>query len=107
MLRTLPGLILQKLLSRAGEVLDVSARLAVDTLPCWFAHSQKVRPQTADGVFSDVSQRLAGGGSKHKAPHCFIEARHMPLHHRLVLGLRQVHRKKLSTEELRRRKSYS
>lgn len=73
----IPGLIHQELVSCAGEVLNVSARFAVDAIPSGFAHSQEVWTQAADGVLGYVCQRLARGGPENIAPHGFVDARHI------------------------------
>lgn len=94
-----PGFINQKLLSTAGEVLDVSTSFTVDSVPCWFTHSQEVWPQTADGVLSDVRQRLTSSCSEQIAPHHFVDTGHILCPQRLVLNARQVDRKALSTDD--------
>lgn len=101
---TVPGLIYQKLLSSAGEVLDVSASFAVDAAPDWLAYSQEVGPQTADGVLGYVSQRLASSSSEHIAAHSFVDTRHVLGPHRLVLDARQVNRKALAADDLQQRR---
>lgn len=69
----LPGLIYQRRVSVAGDVLDVSAGFAVDTIPGWFAYSQEVWPQATNGVLGYVCEGLAGSSSKHIAPHSFVD----------------------------------
>lgn len=99
----LPGLIYQKLVSSAGEVLNVSASFAVDAIPDWFTYSQEVWPQTTDGVFGYVCQRLASSSPEHVAPHSFVDTRHISGPHRLVLDARQVNRKALATDDLQKK----
>lgn len=98
------GLIYQKLLSSAGEVLDVYASFAVDATPDWFTYSQEVGPQTADGVLGYISQRLASSSSKHIAAHSLVDTRHVLGPHRLVLDARQVNRKALAADNLQQRR---
>lgn len=97
----LPGLIHQKLVSCAGEVLDVSTSSAVDAIPHRFAYSQEVRPQTADGVLGYVRQGLAGAGSEQVAPHSFVDARRIFGPQSLVLDARHVNGEALAADDLR------
>lgn len=96
----LPGLIHQKLVSCAGEVLHVSSGLAVDAVPRRFAHGQEVGPQAADGVLGYVRQGLARSRSEHVAAHGFVDARYILGAQRLVLDARQVNRKALAADDL-------
>lgn len=89
----------QKVISSTCEVLYVSSCFTVDPIPHWFAYSQEVRPQSTDGVFGNVSQRLAGSGSKHAAPHSFVNAHHALLSQRPVLDTRKVNRYKFTADE--------
>lgn len=97
---TSPGFVHQKVISSACEVLYVSSCFTVDPIPRWFAYSQEMRPQSTDGVFSNISQRLAGSSSKHAAPHSFVNAHHALLSQRPVLDSRKVNRYKLTADEL-------
>lgn len=99
----LPGLIHQKLVSCACEILNVSTSFAVETIPDRFAHSQEVWPQTADGVLGYVGQRLASTSAKHTAPHSFVDTRHILGSQRLVLDARHVNRKALANNELQQK----
>lgn len=98
----LPGFIHQELVSCAGEVLNVSSRLAVDAIPHRLAHSQEVRPQAADGVLGYVSQGLTSGGTEHVAPHRFVDTRHVLGSLGLVLDAGHVNREALATDDLRK-----
>lgn len=97
----LPGFIHQELVSCAGEVLNVSSSFAVDAIPRWFAHSQEVWPQAADGVLGYVSQGLASGGTEHVAPHRFVDTCHILGSKGLVLDAGHVNWEALATDELR------
>lgn len=102
-LRTLPGLVHQKALPRAGEVLHVASGLAVDDLPDRFANSQEVGPQTADGVFGDVRQGLVGGRPEQEAAHGLVDARQVLGPRPLVGVARHVDRQAFSTDDLHHR----
>lgn len=60
-----PAFIDDDWISGAREVLNIT-RFTVNEAPVWVTHGQKVRPQSADGVFGDIGQRLAQRRSKHE-----------------------------------------
>lgn len=103
-LRLLPGLINQKPFSCAGEVLDVSSRFAVDVIPRGLADSQEVWPQTADGVLSNIGERLANSSSKHEAPDSFIDACHILGPLGLILDTWHVNIKAFTTCDLQQKR---
>lgn len=100
----LPGLVHQETVSRAGEVLHVATRLAVDALPLGLAHGQEVGPQAPDGVLGDIGQRLARTGPEHVAPHGLVDARRILGTHGRVLDARHVNGKALTTDDLQQKR---
>lgn len=101
----LPGLVDQKTFPRAGEVLHVPSSPAVDVFPDRLANSQEVWPQTADGVFGDVRQRLADGGSEHVAAHGLVDTRQIPGPRRLLRDVGHVYRQAFAADDLHHRRS--
>lgn len=100
----LPGLVDQKTVPRAGEILHVPSSPAVDVFPDRFADGQEVWPQTADGVFGHVRQRLADGGSERKAAHGLVDARQI-LGPRLVRDARHVDSQAFAADDLHDRRA--
>lgn len=103
-LQPLPGLVHHETVPRAGEVLRVPSRPAVDVFPHWLADSQEVRPQTADGVFGYVRQRLADGGAEDEAAHRLVDACQVLGPRRLVRDARHVDGQAFATDDLRPRR---
>lgn len=102
-LQLLPGLVHHERVPRAGEVLRVPSSPAVDVFPHWLANSQEVGPQTADGVFGYVRQRLADGEAKDEAAHRLVDARQVLGPRRLVGDARHVDGQAFATDDLRHR----
>lgn len=103
-LQPLPGLVHHETVPRAGEVLRIPSSPAVDVFPHWLANSQEVGPQTADGVFSYVRQRLADGGAKDEAAHHLVDTRQVLGPRRLVRDARHVDGQTFATDDLRHRR---
>lgn len=101
----LPGLVDQKTVPRAGEILHVPSSPAVDVFPDRFADSQEVWPQAADGVFGHVRQRLADGGSERVAAHGLVDACHILGPRRLVRDARHVDSQAFTADDLHDRRA--
>lgn len=69
-------------------------------IPRRFADGQEVWPQAADGVLRYVCQGLASAGTKHIAPHRFVDTCHILGSQRLVLDAGHVNRETLATDDL-------
>lgn len=95
-----PRLLHQEGVSGAGEVIYVSTCFAVDAVPLRLANCQEVWPQTADGVLSDVSQRLISSRAKQIASNSFVHTRHIVPPERLVPRQRQIDGKEFPTHNL-------
>lgn len=71
-----PAFIDDDWISCACEVFNIT-RFTINEAPVRFTHSQEVRPQSADGVFGDVGQRLAQRRSKHERSHGLVHTRYI------------------------------